>query len=73
MYQGWVEGACDCTPSCLLGLVDCCRDYLLECSIGRQPYHLLITIPTKQNSVAEPEPVVPKLFEDPEPEPKFSV
>jgi hypothetical protein len=33
--SGWEEGACDCTPACLLGLTDCCQDYLIECSIGR--------------------------------------
>jgi hypothetical protein len=32
--SGWEEGACDCSPPCLLGLADCCSDYLLECSIG---------------------------------------
>ena len=31
--RGWEEGACDCTPSCLLGFgVACCEDYIGECS-----------------------------------------
>jgi hypothetical protein len=31
--QGWREGVCDCMPGCLLGLgVECCEDYISECS-----------------------------------------
>ena len=34
--RGWVEGVCDCTPGCLLGLgVECCEDYISQCSYNK--------------------------------------
>ncbi|XP_023336616.1 MAM and LDL-receptor class A domain-containing protein 1 [Eurytemora carolleeae] len=33
--NGWVEGVCDCTPICLLGVRACCTDYVTECGISK--------------------------------------
>ena len=34
--SGWLEGVCDCMPGCLLGLgVECCEDYISECSYNK--------------------------------------